>query len=75
MQVEVLQSFLDDFYDLSEQDGMSSYSRSEQKKTLQLMYILVVGLVLEGYQMGPRQCDKLRQGLKAQPSLFFSLYR
>jgi len=74
-QVDVLQSFLDDFYDLSEQDGFSTYSRPEQKKTLLLLHILIVGLILEGYQMGPRQCDKLRQGLKAHPSLFSSLYR
>ena len=73
--MDVLQSFLDDFYDTTEQGGFTSYSRPDQKKTLLLMHILVVGLALEGYNMGPRQCDLLRQGLKAHPTLFTSLYR
>ena len=73
--MDVLQSFLDDFYDSTEQGGFTSYSRSDQRKTLLLMHILVVGLALEGYNMGPRQCDLLRQGLKAHPMLFTSLYR
>jgi len=75
VQVDVLDSFLEDFYDVQKQEGYTSYSRPEQKKSLLLMHILMVALAVEGYHMGARRCDQLRQGLKAHPQLFTSLYR
>ena len=75
MQVEVLQSFLEVFYDAAESENFTSYSKSEQKKTLLLMHILMVALILHGYQMGPRQCNQLRQAVKLTPAQFTSLFR
>ena len=51
------------------------YSKSEQKKTLLLMHILIIGLILQQYQMGARACDLLRQTVKISPVQFSSLYR
>ena len=75
MQVEVLHSFLESFYDSSEKEGSTIYSKSEQKKTLLLMHVLIAALISQKYQMGARSCDLLRQALKLSPVQMSALYR
>lgn len=75
MQVEVLHSFLVFFYDTSEKEGSTIYSKSEQKKTLLLMHILITALILQKHQMGARACDLLRQALKLSQVQMSALYR
>ena len=75
MQTEVLQSFLGFFYEANAHEDFTAYSRSEQKKTLLLMHILITALILQGYQIGPHVCVQLRQAVKVTPVQFSAIYR
>ena len=75
LQVDVLECFLDAFYDATDKEGSLLFSKSDQKKTLLLMHILMVGLILQDYNMGPRLCEHLRQAVKLTVGQFTSMYR
>lgn len=75
VQVEVLHSFLEFFCDVSENEGSTVYSKSDQKKTLLLMHILITALILHSYQMGAQACSLLRQAIKISQIQFTALYR
>ena len=71
----MLHSFLEFFCDSSEKEGLTIYSKSEQKKTLLLMHILITALISQNHQLGSRACDLLRQALKLSQIQMSALYR
>lgn len=70
-----MQSFVDYFYDAAERDGATIYSKSDQKKTLLLMHVLMAALILQGFNLGVKRCEQLRQAVKLTPTQFSALYR
>lgn len=75
VQADILQSFLDTFYDASSRESSTNYSLSDQKKTLLLMHILILGLKMYNHLLGPRPCEQLRQAVKIAPTQLTLLYR
>ena len=75
-QIDVLRAILDQFYEAHElEDGATKYLRSDQKKSLMLLFILVIVLILEGYTMDGLRSETLRQTLKLSAPQLGAMYR
>ena len=75
-QIDVLRAILDQFYEAHElEDGATNYLRSDQKKSLMLLFILVIALILEGYTMDGLRSETLRQTLKLSAPQLGAMYR
>ena len=72
----MLQAALEQFYEAHElEEGATNYLRSDQKKSLMLLFILVIALILEGYTMDGLRSETLRQTLKLSAPQLGAMYR
>ena len=72
----MLQALLDLFYERHEAgEGMTTFMRSDSKRTLLLLYILATVLIVEGYQVDATVCRSLQQSLKMSPQQLANMFK